>query len=35
MNLVVGDDVGGTDMIEDGVEFGVDGLGFGVEEGKK
>ena len=31
---MVGDDVGGTDMIEDGVEFELDGLGFGVEEGK-
>ncbi len=31
---MVGDDVGGADMIEDGVEFGVDGMGFGVEEGK-
>jgi hypothetical protein len=33
MDLVVGGDVGSADMIEDGIEFGLDGLGFGVEEG--
>ncbi len=33
MDLVVGCDVGGADMIEDGIEFELDGLGFGVEEG--